>query len=643
MSIIGDIDKAIDTVVGDIEGATSNVVTPPSVIKGHNQYTLTLTPNQGTTSLMNLGSGNLVDITIQLINPSLLPPALPNVPGNNVTFNMIYWKNELTPVPQTIDNQNYSIVKKNTPLQQIYVTNKYSVSVTILINYTTKQYTSELENGIEEGTTSITGTVNIGSFPLVPVTVQQQPISTPVNVDNGALFAVPIILSNTQTSATPISLPILIPINPSTYASSEDTYLRNINFQDGNGNILKSWLESGGSSTQAFLQPTNTSTFARYWVQLNVSIPALSQITIYLCLYSTSTVVWDGINTGVAYYITANGLYINGQYDNGSNVFQEYQAWGLQTGLPPGWSTTNSPTLAFSSQYTTLSSGSPSWAGVYRTSTLVDKTQPVVSDVFMSNNSLSTTTFGSGWVNGTLAWDTGAYKTIGSLSSQTASSLTVLGDVNGTITNSFYPATNSLNSIAVWSVSDISNGFTKFNYIYTNVLTSTTTTTNVNLYYGVAVSDVNTTLQLYWTRTRIIGPNGNNPSIAIGQLQNSLSVSNGFVPFTINLTEIGGIPISSSAGIPVSDFAFSIFDTSQYPVGTSATQLPILSGVNAILKADETNTVRIFVGGSSGVTTLNGFPLTPGSSVTVSTNNLANMWVISQISGQVVDIFYEVG
>ena len=38
MSIIGDIDKAIDTVVGDIEGATSNVVTPPSVIKGHNQY-----------------------------------------------------------------------------------------------------------------------------------------------------------------------------------------------------------------------------------------------------------------------------------------------------------------------------------------------------------------------------------------------------------------------------------------------------------------------------------------------------------------------------------------------------------------------------------------------------------------------------
>ncbi len=77
---------------------------------------------------------------------------------------------------------------------------------------------------------------------------------------------VPIVLSNSEPSATAASFPQLVTINSNALKSFEAGNLQNVEFFNAAGTVLNSWLESGN---------TNTATSTNYWVNLGGStIPA---------------------------------------------------------------------------------------------------------------------------------------------------------------------------------------------------------------------------------------------------------------------------------------------------------------------------------------------------------------------------------
>jgi len=147
---------------------------------------------------------------------------------------------------------------------------------------------------------------------------------------NSVLYYVPITITNSQSTASPSPFQQMVTVNSSNYSKYLASNLQNINFQDGSGNILNSWLESGNS---------NTSTSTIYWVKLPNGIPANSSITIYYCIYATSVNAFNTTNTGVAPNLTST----YGQYDNGSNVFTQYggASWSNFTFILGSWTTSN--------------------------------------------------------------------------------------------------------------------------------------------------------------------------------------------------------------------------------------------------------------------------------------------------------------
>ncbi|MGI0140096.1 MAG: putative Ig domain-containing protein, partial [Thermoplasmata archaeon] len=131
---------------------------------------------------------------------------------------------------------------------------------------------------------------------------------------NAPVAFVPTTLTNIQTTSTPLDFQDLITISPNTLGSSHfSSTLSNANWQDSNGNILPSWLESGNS---------NTATATAYWVNLTSDVVAASggTLTIYLVLYATSVNAFNKINTGEAPQLSP----AYAQYDDGPNVFPAY-------------------------------------------------------------------------------------------------------------------------------------------------------------------------------------------------------------------------------------------------------------------------------------------------------------------------------
>ena len=112
---------------------------------------------------------------------------------------------------------------------------------------------------------------------------------------------VPIILTNSQTSATPNPYQAMVQPNPSSFSASEASDLGNVAFctSASCSTELYSWLEGCGSA--APYGPCSTSsTVATFWVKLTSAIAANGgTLTIYMVFMPTST-EFDGIYRGEA-------------------------------------------------------------------------------------------------------------------------------------------------------------------------------------------------------------------------------------------------------------------------------------------------------------------------------------------------------
>lgn len=169
--------------------------------------------------------------------------------------------------------------------------------------------------------------------------------STPPNgLATGTLFAVPITITNNQSTGTGTNFIQRIAVNSLTYIAYEDLNLKNVNFQDANGTIQPSWLESG---------ETSNSTSTVYWVKVLNGIPANASATIYLCFYATGQNVKNTTDTGTE-PTWPGGSY--GQYDNGATFWLDYDNFSGTT-LSASWTTIESHSGANSNPTITVNNG----------------------------------------------------------------------------------------------------------------------------------------------------------------------------------------------------------------------------------------------------------------------------------------------
>jgi hypothetical protein len=353
-------------------------------------------------------------------------------------------------------------------------------------------------------------------------------------------YCIPVTLTNSQSSATLANFQVKVTINSNTNSSDYASNLANVNWQDGSGNILSSWLESG---------ETNTSTASVYWVNLGSKTIAASggTLTIYQVIYPTSVNCMNTSNTGAEPNYT--GTY--GQYDNGASVFGFYDNFA-GTSLNSKWTKTSYCSATVNNGLTLQSScSSGGWGGMYAS---YSTSNPVTMEANAEEATTSTSALAlqlaqsstyvySGWCEDSsymFYYDDGSHNTlIEKVSSSNAGTQLVSSTWSSKGTYYILSAvvgSNATNNLAqqvgygsTFSQTVGDTTYTSFSYVCLNV------------YYGG-------NWKLYWVRCRITPPSLTMPSASAG------SVTTITTYITITETGSGSDSIASlQYGIAVSD------------------------------------------------------------------------------------------
>ena len=326
--------------------------------------------------------------------------------------------------------------------------------------------------------------------------------------------AIPITLTNSQTSPTPNPFQQEITWNPSTYNTNEATNLGNIRFcvDSACNTELYSWLQSCTPSC------SNTATSAVAWVRLTSSIPASGgTLTIYMVLLSVST-NFDGVFWGEAPTISAT----YGQYDNGANVFTLYDNFA-GTALSATWSVTNHfGSYAVNNGLTLTTTRTTGYAFVYSTT----QAQPQVAEAYMGSVSgdspnlgveTSSSYNGYGMYNGySLNW----FGTTDSFCPETSAGTGTCA----TRTVSTFPA-------GIWSVYWAAVGNEGATDGSGNTITSTNNGVGAIANYGIALGatpDGTGSNLVQWARMRAFPPNNVMPGVSFGSFVPSSSSSTSY-------------------------------------------------------------------------------------------------------------------
>ena len=333
---------------------------------------------------------------------------------------------------------------------------------------------------------------------------------------NAPLYYVAITITNSQTTATPAPFQQMITINSSNYSSYLASNLQNVNFQDGNGNIIPSWLESGNS---------NTSTSTIYWVSLANGIGASSSVTIYYCIYATTVNCFNTTNTGVAPQLTSTYA----QYDDGANVFTNY--WNFAGTSLPSNLTTVSPGYSINNGIT--------FNAVNSDNELIGTTSAIASpgllETYATGNygriTLELSTSNTTFTYGGPTYENGYFILYGGYVSPPDNGFDVATTSGSTLTN--FSSTTSMPQ--VFGIGWVATG-NEFAYTYTTP-SSPTTISSTNSSVSIASSlyilfgqtssgdtQQGGTWTAYWLRTRAYPPNGVMPSTSLGSLTQSIIV-----------------------------------------------------------------------------------------------------------------------
>ena len=307
----------------------------------------------------------------------------------------------------------------------------------------------------------------------------------------------------------------LIGINSNTNSAYYGSTLSNVNWQDGAGNILDSWLE-GDLDSGSQTGESNTSTTSRYWVK----IPTGSTTTVYQVLYGTSQNSMDGTVTGAEPKYT--GTYA--QYDNGANVFNNYWNFAGSSGLPAGW--TNVGITYSQNNGLTATATAANGYMYYSTSTI---SSPIVADYYGKVYESTAYFTGVGLTYIPIANNFG-YEGY-TIATGYGGSYGTIGDYygfqsNGAGTASLEgPSASGLTSNMMLSLSYISASSASYALNYATLGTSTSPTVGTPVYLSLFMSGAYATSYTYpntayiqYVRTRAYPPNGAMPSTSQGAL-----------------------------------------------------------------------------------------------------------------------------
>jgi len=139
----------------------------------------------------------------------------------------------------------------------------------------------------------------------------------------GINHKIKISLINDEPEVVPGPFQQMLTVDSSRYASVEAPNLQNVEFFDGHGRILKSWLESGNS---------NVASRTIYWIQLPEGIPASTVLNIYMGFADQKQNLFNTATTGEAPGLSAT----YGLYDDGNAMFPHYANFA-GTEIPAGW------------------------------------------------------------------------------------------------------------------------------------------------------------------------------------------------------------------------------------------------------------------------------------------------------------------
>jgi len=162
-------------------------------------------------------------------------------------------------------------------------------------------------------TVSVLPAVSVGRASAVTLTIPR-----------GIEYYVPITLTNAQNSSTPAPFQQMIRVSSVAFSPYEAADLQNVEFFDTGGNIVPSWLESGNSKTAL-----NTV----YWLNLHAGINANSSVVVYMGFSSIATSDMGTVLTGEAPRLSSS----YGQYDDGAAVFPMLYQNFAGTTCPSDW------------------------------------------------------------------------------------------------------------------------------------------------------------------------------------------------------------------------------------------------------------------------------------------------------------------
>jgi hypothetical protein len=135
--------------------------------------------------------------------------------------------------------------------------------------------------------------------------------------------------------------------------------------------------------------------------------------------------------------------------------------------------------------------------------------------------------------------------------------------------------------------------------------------------------------------------------VSIDQQDDSIAIGDGSVLFTgttvsghhgLDVNIIGGVT-NVTGNITTHESGLSVFQTTQYSVGTSVVQLtptPLTNRTSISIRVTATGGNAVFIGNSSGTSTANGYPLYNGDTLQMDIDSSHQIWAIANAAGQTV-------
>jgi len=307
-------------------------------------------------------------------------------------------------------------------------------------------------------------------------------------------------ITNSQSTAIQVGSQVIWQIPVSTLQArfpSLNSSLSNLRFVY-NGQFVPAWLESINNGT------------ATIWMQMPVSIPANSSIT--LNLYANPGLNFDGVYWGEAPQLSST----YGQYDNGASVFPYYQKWGGLSSLPSGWSSISGTVITYASTYTKIAPApsTTGWFGIslnpipssLSSTTTVWEFYGNMYDSVPAGNYVGTTQ----WNNG------GGYSGYGFMEGASPTNLINFAN-NNTLFKTGY---NDTNNSKVYTMQMNTATSLQMFINYEQIYSTTSATAESVTYFSISAGNngggaPSTPIYIYWLRVRAYPPNGVMPTVEL--------------------------------------------------------------------------------------------------------------------------------